>query len=135
MRLLNSGHFDFKFFECTKFVSGLCSKLDSLVYFWRGKQLYSAILTFRNFEIVCYSARNFGQNRQYKDFRVFVCPSEDRSIFILMINKHPVNIMVFDSMTTDDDITFPFIFSHRFKLNTEAYTKCLAEVVLPESSW
>ena len=44
--------------------------------------------------------------------------------------KHPVHIMVFGVVTKDGDVMHPLIFPQGLKLNTEAYIKCLEEVVL-----
>ena len=47
------------------------------------------------------------------------------------VTKHPVNIMVFGMVTSNGDVMPPFFFAHGLRLNTEAYIKCLEEVVLP----
>ena len=61
---------------------------------------------------------------------IFVCQSE--GIFMLMRSKHPIYIMLFGVVTNNGNIMLPFIILHGLRLNTEAYIKCLHEVVL---SW
>ena len=50
---------------------------------------------------------------------------------ILMKTKHPVHTMVLGVITSEGDVTVPFIFPHSPRLNMEAYNKCLMESVLP----
>ena len=77
--------------------------------------------------IVWYSHRK----NQYEDFRVFVCQSEDRFMFILMKANHPLHIMVFGVVTRDDDVMTSFLLSHCVKQKMEAGIKCLEAIVLP----
>ena len=49
--------------------------------------------------------------------------------------KHSVHIMVFGIIISNGDIMHLFFFPHRFTLNTEVYSKCLVEVVLPWIKW
>ena len=48
-----------------------------------------------------------------------------------MKNKYPVHTMVLRVVTNDCDIMPSFVFSYGPRLNTEAYIKCLEEVVPP----
>ena len=47
-----------------------------------------------------------------------------------MKTKHPVQIMVFGVITSNDDTVPPFIFPHDLTLNMKVYIKCQEEVVL-----
>ena len=48
---------------------------------------------------------------------------------IMMKSKHPIHIMMFKVVTSNGDVMPSFIFPHALRLNTEAYIKCLKEVV------
>ena len=54
-----------------------------------------------------------------------------QSVPISMKIKHPVCIMVFEIVTSDNDIMAPFNFSRGRRLNIKVYVKCLKEVVQP----
>ena len=60
------------------------------------------------------------------------CQSEDRFIFILIKTKHPIHIMMFRVVTSNDNVMTPFIFPHDVTLKPQAYIKYLEKVVL---SW
>ena len=47
-----------------------------------------------------------------------------------METKHRVPMMVFGVVTSNGDVTSPFIFPNDLTLNPVAYIKCLEEVVL-----
>ena len=74
----------------------------------------------------------FTMEAQY--FRVFWCQSVERFKFILMKTKHPVHIIVFGVVTSDDDVMPTFILPHGFTINTEAYIKWLKCLCWPRSS-
>ena len=57
--------------------------------------------------------------------RPFACSVSAR----LMKTKHLVYIMAFGVVTSNYDVMPPVIFPYSFRLNTEAYIKCLVEVV------
>ena len=48
-----------------------------------------------------------------------------------MKNKHSVHIIVFEVVSSDGDVMPPLIFLPGLTPYTEAYLKCLEEVVLP----
>ena len=119
-------------FICFRFCL-MCSKLNSIgVCLW-GKQHHNAIYFTRNLEIAWCTVRHSCSKLQYEDFRVFGCQSKGRFIFMFMKTKHPVHIMVLEMVTSNGDVMPPFVSQHGFWLNTEAYIKCLMEVVLPLS--
>ena len=51
-------------------------------------------------------------------------------VLTVMKTKHPIHIMMFGMVTSDSDVMPPFIFPHHFRLNAEAYVKCLEKVIL-----
>ena len=59
----------------------------------------------------------------------FLSPLKD--IPILSKTKHAVHVWMFYGFPRDSDVMPLFLFIHRLKLNTEAYTKYLEEVGLP----
>ncbi len=64
------------------------------------------------------------------NYWLVLCP---QGVSTVKKTKHPVHIMVFEAVTSEDDNTLPYIQPHGLRLNTEAYIKCLDKILLSES--
>ena len=74
--------------------------------------------------------KNFLQDQMVNSQNSWLTLSS-QDVLILMKDKQPVHIIVFGVVTSNDDNP-PFTLPHGFRLNKEAYIKCLKVVVL---SW
>ena len=84
----------------------LCSKRNSLGQCLWVKQYYDAIHSSLNMKMAYFTAWHSPRKFQYEYLRF---------LFMLMKTKHPVRIMVFGVVTSDDDIVLPssHMTSHR----------------------